>query len=88
MQRMLSCAICLSVTLLHTTKAAGQNEVPFGRDTLVAPLTLNHLVLHFNFYHMGSDFPRIRGTNALREIVSVVRHSELKPAQIVILEVE
>jgi len=29
--------VCLSVTLVHSAKAAGRNEMPFGRDTRVAP---------------------------------------------------
>ena len=29
-------SVCLSVTLVHPTKAAGRNEMPFGRDILVA----------------------------------------------------
>jgi len=28
---------CLSVTLLHPAKAAGRNEMSFGRDTRVVP---------------------------------------------------
>ena len=27
----------LSVTVVHAAKAVGQNEMPFGRDTLVVP---------------------------------------------------
>ena len=27
----------MSVTLVHSAKAVGRNEVPFGRDTLVVP---------------------------------------------------
>jgi len=26
-----------SVTLMHSAKAVGRNEMPFGRDTLVVP---------------------------------------------------
>ena len=29
--------VCLSVTLVHSAKAVGQNEMPFGRDTRVVP---------------------------------------------------
>ena len=30
-------SVCLSVTLVHPAKAVGRNEMPFGRDTRVAP---------------------------------------------------
>jgi len=30
-------SVCLSVTLAHPAKAIGQNEMPFGKDTVVIP---------------------------------------------------
>jgi len=30
-------SVCVSLTLVHPAKAAGRNEVPFGRDTRVVP---------------------------------------------------
>jgi len=30
-------SVCLSVTLVHPAKTAGQNEMPFGRNTRVVP---------------------------------------------------
>ena len=30
-------SVCVSVTLVHPTKAVGRNEMPFGRDTCVVP---------------------------------------------------
>jgi len=29
-------SVCMSVTLVHPAIAIGRNEIPFGRDTLVA----------------------------------------------------
>jgi len=28
-------SVCMSVTLVHSVKAVGRNEMPFGRDTVV-----------------------------------------------------
>jgi len=33
-------SVCLFVTLVHPAKTIGQNEMPFGRDTSVAPIAL------------------------------------------------
>jgi len=30
-------SVCMSVTLVHPAKAVGRTEMPFGRDTRVAP---------------------------------------------------
>jgi len=34
-------AVCVSVTLVHPTKAAEWNEMPFGRDSRVVPSNRN-----------------------------------------------
>ena len=48
LQRSLS--VCLSVTLVHPAKTAGQNEVPFGKETWVVTL-----------YEKGNLIPMTRG---------------------------
>jgi len=33
-------SVCMSVTLAHPAKAVGRNEMPFGRDSRMAQVTL------------------------------------------------
>jgi len=39
-------SVSMSVTLVHLTKAIGQDEMPFVRDTRVVP---SHTVLEFSY---------------------------------------